>query len=95
MRLLACAIVVLTPALAWAQSRPASQSMSCDSARATVQRQGAVVLSTGPSTYDRYVASQAFCTPSEMLEPSFVPAADGPQCFVGYRCREKMGPDQR
>jgi hypothetical protein len=88
MRIAICWVVVVMPSMALAEHRPATRSMSCASARALVDRQGAVILSTGPVTYDRYVASRAFCTVSETLESTFVTSQDKPQCFVGYRCRE-------
>jgi hypothetical protein len=79
-----------------AQSRPDTTRMSCATARALVMRQGAIVLGTGRSLYDRnapplfdrYVNSQAYCKRDEVTEPAFVPAADNPQCFIGYTCRQ-------
>jgi hypothetical protein len=79
-----------------AQSRPDTTRMSCAAARALVMRQGAIVLGTGRSLYDRnapplfdrYVNSQAYCKRDEVTEPAFVPTADNPQCFLGYTCRQ-------
>ena len=77
-------IVIATGAIA--QSRPSTTSMACGAANGLVRSQGAVVLSTGRDMYDRYVAGQNFCGPGESARATFVPAADNPQCFIGYRC---------
>ena len=88
-------IVVLTsiasmaePAVA--QSRPDTTRMTCAAARALVVRYGGIVLGTGPSLFDRYVNTRAYCTSTELTEPAFVPTADNSQCFVGYTCREQI-----
>jgi hypothetical protein len=82
--------------IAAAQSRPDTTRMSCAAARVLVMREGAIVLGTGHSLYDRnapplfdrYVNSQAYCKRDEVTEPAFVPTADNPQCFIGYTCRQ-------
>jgi hypothetical protein len=62
--------------------------MSCRQAAGLVASRGAIVLGTGAYTYDRYVSDQRFCLRSEVTIPEWVPTADTPQCFVGYRCKE-------
>ena len=71
-----------------AQSQPDTNRMNCAPAQALVKR-GEIVLGTGPSLFDRYVSSRAYCTSTELTEPTFVPTTDNRQCFVGYRCRER------
>lgn len=73
---------------AQAQSRPYSPRMSCDALASLVARRGAVVISTSPTTYDRFVRSRNFCQPTEVVEPRWIPAADTRACFVGYSCKE-------
>lgn len=73
---------------AHAQNRPNTVNMSCEQAQSIVQRSGAVVLGTGGQSYDRYVRSRAFCTPSEVTKPAWAPTADVAQCFIGFRCEE-------
>ena len=63
-----------------AQSRPDTTRMSCASARALVLRHGAIVLSTGPSTFDLYVSTMS----NKYSAPAFVPTMDNRQCFIGY-----------
>lgn len=79
----------------FAQVRPDTTKMSCKAAANLVRSRGAVVLSTGPTTYDRYVASDGFCQSDEITRPAFVPAADNQQCFIGYYCFEKELKDVR
>jgi len=71
-----------------AQPRPSTLNMSCGQARGVVASRGAVVLSTGRFTYDRYVIDRNFCEINETIEPVWVPTADTPQCPIGYRCRD-------
>lgn len=78
--------LVATGALA--QVGPSTLRMSCGQANGLVAVRGAIVLSTGPHTYDRFVRSRNFCEINETIEPAFVPTADVPQCWIGYRCRD-------
>lgn len=71
---------------AMAQRRPSTLNMTCAQAQSTVRSVGAIVLSTGPHTYDRFVANRRFCTPDEELVPTWARTRDTPQCMVGYRC---------
>ncbi|WP_262268681.1 hypothetical protein [Microvirga yunnanensis] len=80
---------------AWSQTRPVSTAMSCSRAAGLVAAQGAVVLGTGPYTYDRYVSGTNRCALGETIEPAWVPTADNPQCFVGYQCRLRTQPQGR
>jgi len=88
-RLLAGLAVSMLVTSAVAQPRPSSVQMSCGQAAGLVASRGAVVLGTGGYTYDRFVADQRFCLRSEMTEAAWVPTRDTPQCFVGYRCKER------
>jgi hypothetical protein len=80
----------LATSAATAQTRPSSVEMPCARAAALVQSRGAIVLGTGGYTYDRFVTGANFCLYGEFTEPAWVPSADNPQCFVGYRCRPRM-----
>jgi hypothetical protein len=81
------AILALATSVA-AQPRPSSVAMSCRQAAGLVASRGAIVLGTGGHTYDRFVADRRFCLITEVTQPAWVPAADTPQCLVGYRCVE-------
>lgn len=75
---------------ALAQGRPATPAMSCAAAGALVARAGAIVLTTGPISYDRIVRDGGFCALPETTEPAYETTLDNPQCFVGYRCKDKF-----
>jgi hypothetical protein len=80
------AALALAATSALAQPRPSTQAMTCNQTRALVASRGAVVLNTSPTTYDRFVASRAFCQINETTEPVWAPTRDTPQCPIGYRC---------
>lgn len=73
-----------------AQTRPSTLAMSCGQASSLVAQAGGIVLGTGGYTYDRFVRDAGFCLITEETQPAWVPARDTPQCFIGYRCRERL-----
>src|SRR3954452_2431424 len=73
-----------------AQGRPYTPSMACRAVAALVIARGAVVLGTGPNTYERIVVHGGLCTVEETTAPAWEPTADNPRCFVGYRCKDKF-----
>jgi hypothetical protein len=83
---LVLALSAMTSA-AQAQQRPMTPGLPCGQVQQLVQRTGAIVLSTGTYTYDRYVRDLNFCQLDESLRAAWVPARDTPQCFAGYVCR--------
>lgn len=70
------------------QARPDSLVTRCAELQALVQREGAVVIGTGPNIYERYVTNAGACM-SQRSEPAWIPSADVKQCLVGQRCRER------
>lgn len=85
--------LTLMTATALAQPRPSTLNLSCSAARSLVAARGAVVLGTGPSTYDRFVRDWGFCDRFQTTEPALERTADSPQCFIGYRCKQEMKGD--
>lgn len=75
---------------AQAISRYNSTSMSCNKIKATVRREGAVILRwqgrSGVPRYGRFVANNAFCEASTRAEWSYVPSSDKKSCAV-YECK--------
>ncbi|WP_244476472.1 hypothetical protein [Methylobacterium sp. Leaf88] len=94
--LLACTALLPGAALAQtdAQARPDTRAMTCAEAAALVARAGAVVMSTGPATYARFVRDGGFCPLPETTQPSWETTRDNPKCFVGYTCRDKFNEGQ-
>lgn len=69
-------------------ARPDTRAMDCRDAQLLVQRSGALVLTTGPMTYDRYVASDRFCDSSaRYIHPAWVTTRDDNRCLIGYTCQ--------
>ena len=73
-----------------AEARPSTLGMSCGQAAATVARAGAIVLSTGVHTYDRFVVHNGFCLPGQKVKPAYAPTADSPTCGIGYTCTDRF-----
>ncbi len=67
---------------------PTTLTMSCAVAAATVARAGAIVLTTGADTYDRFVAQIGFCQRGQITKPAYAPTSDDPNCAIGYVCKE-------
>jgi hypothetical protein len=71
-------------------ARQSTLSMTCPQAAATVASAGAIVLTTGQFTYDRFVAHVGFCMHDEVARPAVAPTLDSPYCSLGYRCEYRM-----
>jgi len=85
------AIMLVTTTLAQsAGHRPDTRTLSCAIVVSLVQSRGAVLLSTGRYTYDKYVKNHAYCNVNEAIKRAFVPTADNNRCNVGYICKEKF-----
>ena len=81
-----CAVLAAT---GLAEARPDSRGMSCAEIRAMIRSHRAVVLTTGPNTYDRYVRQFGNeCDWPEVPMSASIPSRDG-QCPV-YRCEEPV-----
>jgi len=65
--------------------RPNSTTMTCGQVQSMITQRGAVVLSTGQYTFDRYVANRSFCQHGEVLRRDYVPTRDNNRCYV-QRC---------
>jgi hypothetical protein len=76
-------LFVATPAVA---QRPDVRAMSCPEAQALVARRGAVLMTTGQYTYERFVAARGFCMREEQILPGWANTGDGVRCRVAYRC---------
>lgn len=93
-RIVAILIAGISSGAALAQSgRPDSLAMTCGEVQRLVQRQGGIVVGTGPNIFDRYVSDRRFCEPTQGLRRSFVATRDARACFVGYRCYEPGASD--
>lgn len=71
-------------------ARPETRALTCAQASALVASEGAVVMTTGPFTYQRIVRDGGFCTIETTTRPDYEATRDERQCFVGYRCVERL-----
>lgn len=60
-------------------------SLTCDQARSMISQQGAVIMSTGRNTFDRYVSNRSYCQVNEVAKSDFIPTKDNAKCPV-RRC---------
>ncbi|WP_407520644.1 hypothetical protein [Methylobacterium oryzisoli] len=70
-------------------------ALPCGQTLAAVNQRGAALVGTGPYTYERLVRDVGFCTIEQTTEPYFGPSADVGQCFLGYRCKDRMTEGRR
>ncbi|WP_246677421.1 MULTISPECIES: hypothetical protein [unclassified Mesorhizobium] len=72
-----------------AYARPDTRAMTCAQTQALIKSDHAVVLTTGPDTYDRFVRQFGNeCDWPEVPVSTTVPTKDG-ECRV-YRCEEPI-----
>ncbi|TBN53535.1 hypothetical protein EYR15_10275 [Hansschlegelia quercus] len=74
-------------------ARPFAPAMNCQALTNLIERNGAVVLSTSRTTYDRYVVDRRFCERTEITKPAWIVSSDNDQCFIGYTCKERVRDD--
>lgn len=91
--LLLVGTAALAPA-ALAQAMPNSLNMTCAAASDLVHRQGGVVIATGPTLFERYVANQRYCDYDQTTIPAWTRTSDQSECFIGYRCRDRLVHDR-
>jgi hypothetical protein len=85
----ACALLAMT---SFATARPATFTMTCAEAASLVAAEGAIVLTTGRHTFDRFVAHPGYCMLGEYADVGWAPTADALQCTIGYVCRYRPAP---
>ena len=69
-----------------ASARPSTLSMTCRQAQSLLASKGAVVMTTGAHTYDRFVTQQTYCMTAEWGYAATAPTKDRPSCQLGYTC---------
>ncbi|MBX3530897.1 MAG: hypothetical protein KF849_09840 [Rhizobiaceae bacterium] len=68
-----------------AANRPDTRSMSCERVQSLIRDRGAVVMTTGRHTYERFVARDSACYRPEIAWQTTVRAKDTGACPV-YHC---------
>ena len=83
---MASTVIVFSVAVPIAEARVNTTNLSCNQAQDLVYSRGAVVLSTGRNTYDRFVRNRTFCPTGDYTEPAYVRTRDRRSCNIGYTC---------
>ncbi|MEO0978557.1 MAG: hypothetical protein AAFY24_14920 [Pseudomonadota bacterium] len=84
---IAVATLMASASVTHAQARPDTRQLTCAQAQALVKQRGSVVMTTGPTTFDKFVATSNYCSPdAKMLRPKFAPTKDNKKCAVGNQC---------
>ena len=86
MRKVLLSVLALLASTSTLQARPSTLDMTCAQAAALVASRGAIVLTTGEFTYERFVVHQGHCSVGEISRPAYAPTFDSPTCPIGYRC---------
>jgi len=61
--------------------------MTCSQAQALVKKSGSIVMSTGPTTFEKFVSNGSYCMPqTSQVRAKFAPTKDDQKCAVGFRC---------
>ncbi|MCF3934264.1 hypothetical protein L1787_12680 [Acuticoccus sp. M5D2P5] len=79
-------VIVLAFAAAPAEARPDTRTMTCEAVNGFIQKEGAVVMTTGRYTFRRFVANRAYCDPWQWAQPEYAPTRDTPKCPVFGVC---------
>lgn len=82
------ALAVLSTATA-SLARPDARKMSCHQTRALINEEGAVVITTGANTYERFVSSNRFCFHPEVRHVTYISTKDTSQCPV-FHCERPI-----
>jgi hypothetical protein len=83
--------VSLLASISLAEARESTLNMTCNQAAALVAARGAVVLSTGKYTFERFVATDSYCMLGEYGVRAWAPTRDG-KCRLGFRCQHGRPP---
>jgi hypothetical protein len=84
---LALTLLILFESTSAFAARPLTLGMTCQQAQNMVASRGAVVMSTGQHTYDRFVANPGFCEVAEWAYTATAPTKDTRSCRLGYVCK--------
>jgi hypothetical protein len=86
------AVLLITGA---AQARPDARAMTCEAARQMVLQRGAVVMTTGRHTYQRFVSHRQYCDYWERTKSAWTATRDEKKCRIGYICVDRPDRDDR
>ncbi|MEM7695630.1 MAG: hypothetical protein AAF318_14340 [Pseudomonadota bacterium] len=77
---------------ATAAARPDVRTLNCGAVQAAIDRAGAIVMTTGRHTYQRFVARRGLCMADQRRVPARITARDG-ACTVNGVCAADLFDD--
>ena len=88
-----CLLLIVLSAVASspAQARTDARRLTCAQVQALIQHEGAIVLTTGQYTYERFIADHRFC--GGLLTRVRTPTRDNPSCRISFVCRPRPDND--
>ncbi|GJE29357.1 hypothetical protein [Methylobacterium organophilum] len=69
--------------------RPFTPALSCAAVKRIVAERGHAVLATSPNAYETVHLESGACREEVTAAPAFEPTLDDPNCFAGWRCRQR------
>jgi hypothetical protein len=82
--------VLTTPAMA----RPDARTLTCEEAHDLVVKNGTAVMTTGETTYERFVRTSRYCLREEVAQVGKSATRDDPDCLIGYICVPRLRNDR-
>lgn len=86
------ALLLLAATASAADARQSTLNLSCNQAATVVASAGAIVLSTGRHTYERFVSRPGYCEIGMWADRAWAPTRDTRSCQLGYVCRHRPAP---
>ena len=72
-------------------ARPDARTMTCQQTQSLIDREGAITISTGRHTYERFVAYDGYCYHPEVRRITYIRTRDTDECPV-YHCERPILP---
>jgi hypothetical protein len=88
------AIFVALSAVSHGQARPDARTMTCSQLQALLAREGAVTITTGQNTYDRFVSGSGACSGTSIARGASVATSDTGNCQV-FTCGRRVRGSRR
>ncbi|MBO6716513.1 MAG: hypothetical protein JJ913_01010 [Rhizobiaceae bacterium] len=83
------AVTAIAATVAVSVARPDARTMTCHQTQALIEQNGAVVISTGQHTYERFVAYNGYCYHPEVRNITYISTRDTDECPV-YHCERPI-----
>ena len=80
-------LILIESALA---ARPDVRTMTCRQAQQMVAKRGAVVMTTGRFTYERFVSHSGYCDYFERAASAWTKTKDNSKCRIGFTCEQRI-----